>query len=318
MWFKNLMVFEFDAEWNLDEEALEEKLDDRRLRACPNHAHFSKGWDIILKDIPEKRAFGSTDHYLLSLVKQSRVLPTSVVKKEVAERAESYEEENAKAAGAALKRQFKEEVEFELLPKAFVVEKKTSLYLDLHNKRVLIDTSSGTVASDAIAEIVKSIGTLNLAPLKVCESLDVLFANWVKDPNSLPAGLEFGKQCKLTSLKEGKSAYQCRDLEYHLDDVENLLDNGLNLTELELIWQDRMSFVLTHQFELKRIKYLDCVEDSIKEHSDLEDPALILEANFRLMYENHAALINFFKQTFANFEPAVAIQKVESSDSMVA
>jgi recombination associated protein RdgC len=312
------MVFEFDANWEFDETSLEETLFEKRLRSCPKHAFSSQGWAAPIKDLPEQLAFHTNKLCFLSLVKESRVLPNSVVKKEVADRAADYEHENAKDASAALKRQFKEDVEFELLPKAFTIQKKTEFYIDLENKRVLIDTSSGSVASYAIAELVKSLGTLNLSPLKVCDGTHEIFADWIRHPSHIPSSIELGKQCKLISLKEGKSAYQCKDLEYHLEDVETLLDNGLQVSELELIWQDRMSFVLTHNLELKRVKYLETIESELKEQQDIEDPTLIFEANLRLMQNNFSQLINFFKEVFAVPTELSVSKKSNDNASMVA
>lgn len=312
------MVFEFDADWGDDLESLEQALVERRLRDCPKHAYFTEGWATPYKVCTNDLYLKEDAYCHLNLTKASRILPTSVIQAAVIAKSEEYERENAKAASSSLKKQFKEELAFELLPKAFVVEKGLALYIDNDKKRVYVDTASNTTATQVIALLVKTFGSMNLSKPFSEISAPVIFSSWLKSPSEIPQGLELGKRCKLTCLKEGKSSYVCKDMEYHLDELLSLIDSGLDVVEIELIWQDKMSFVLTSDLVIKGIKYLDVIAERQKEFLEAEDAKLILEANLLLMRQTLGGLTDFILSIFKSEKNLVDVQKVSSLTEAVA
>ncbi|PJO08440.1 recombination-associated protein RdgC, partial [Neisseria sp. N95_16] len=52
------------------------------------------------------------------------------------------------------------------------------------------------------------------------------------------------------------------------DDVVHHAKNGMTVTELGLVWHERVAFILTRDLTLKRIQWLDVVQEEAEDHGD--------------------------------------------------
>ncbi|WP_193583741.1 recombination-associated protein RdgC, partial [Laribacter hongkongensis] len=59
------------------------------------------------------------------------------------------------------------------------------------------------------------------------------------------------------------------------------LDTGKVVTRLGLVWQERIRFVLTEQLELKRLQFLDALEEQASQAGD--DAPALFDATATLM-----------------------------------
>ncbi len=73
------------------------------------------------------------------------------------------------------------------------------------------------------------------------------------------------------------------------EEVTNHAKTGKVVTQLGLVWQERIRFILTDQLSLKRIQFLEVLQDEAGEQG--EDLASLTTASQIIMSENLGALL---------------------------
>ena len=189
--------------------------------------------------------------------------------------------------------QLKEEIEFDLLPKAFTVQKKEWFYIDTTKQWLVINSANLNKASEVVTLLTKALGSLDASPVVLDTDLSTLFASWLREPSSLPEGLAMGKNCLLVTGGEDKSQYTCKDMEQNREEHITLLSQGYLVSSIELVWQERIQFMLTGNFLLKRLKSLDYLEDTIRDNNKLDNEQEQFDANFSLLAGELRDLLTF-------------------------
>ena len=277
MWFNNVIIYQCE---HPNPDSINQLLEDKRLKPCPPHARFSLGWlsPATSPDLIHIVAGSS----MICFGKEERILPRGVIKRLLNEQIEAREAQRGYAMKRAERAQLAEELEFELLPKAFCIQKRLPAILDHMSNRLFINTSSANQASQIIALLRQSIPDIHIEPLPPIHALHEQFTRWVKDPNTLPPAFQLGSQCMLVALDDEKKRFQCKGYELPAEQVTSLLEKGLCVTELSLIWNERIEFTLTPDLTLKRIKCLDYLVDEFNDihqqetEDEQENAALIL------------------------------------------
>ena len=282
MWFSNLVVYQLQTPFAITPEEMHNALEELRLKPCPPHARQSEGFINPFSDLEEKIYSINSCHVVVA-AKEMRLLPASVIKTELEEKLEAFKESQQRPMRRAEKLQLKEEIEFDLLPKAFTVQKKDWLYIDTFKQWVVVNSSSPNKASDIMSLLIKALGSISAVPLTVEVSLSHLFARWLSEPQSLPEGLSIGRRCVLINSMDCKSQYNCKDIEQNGNEINTLLGEGYCVSSLELTWQDRIQFVLNDNFQLKRVKCIDYLDDAMKENAQAETEQEKFDANFSLL-----------------------------------
>lgn len=154
----------------------------------------------------------------------------------------------------------------------------------------------------------KALGSLDATPLMPNSDLSTLFACWLHEPTSLPEGLLLAKSCVLVTSGEDKSHYTCKDIEENIEELTALLAQGYTVSSIELIWQERVQFVLTNNFLLKRLKCLDYLDDAFKDNDKLDNDQEQFDANFSLLTGELRDLIQFLMDACRKKE-AVMVQE---------
>ncbi|EEZ93360.1 TPA: recombination-associated protein RdgC [Legionella pneumophila] len=204
--------------------------------------------------------------------------------------------------------QLKEEIKFDLLPKAFSVQKKDWFYIDTNKQWLFINSANPTKASEVITLLTKALGSLDAAPLMPNSDLSTLFARWLHQPTSFPEGLMLAKSYVLVTSGEDKSYYTCKDIEENIEELTALLDQGYTVSSIELIWQERVQFVLNNNFLLKRLKCLDYLDEAFKDKDKQDNDQEQFDANFSLLTGELRDLIQFLMDACRKKE-AVMVQE---------
>ena len=296
MWFNNIVIYQFKEGFEKSLEEIQLALEEHRLKPCPPHARQSQGWTPPFSHSEEKAHLIYGCHVLVA-AKEVRLLPANIIKAVLNEKTKAFEQANHKPMRRAELLQLKEEIEFELLPKAFTVEKKEWLYIDTVNQWIVINTSSYKKASETITLLTKALGSLSVVPLTMEADLSSLFSQWLHEPSTLPEGLFLGNNCVLINSGNDKSLYNCKDIEHNLDEIKTLIKQGYSVSSLELSWRERVQFTLTDDCLLKRLKCVDYLEDEFKENSKLENEQAIFDANFSLLAGEVRELVSYLIST---------------------
>lgn len=302
MWFNNIIVYPLQTPFTKNPEEIQQALEDYHLKPCPPHARQSQGW-ISLFDQIDKKLFNIEGCYLLAAAKESRLLPPSIIQTVLNEKKRAFELTHQKSMRRAEILQLKEDIEFDLLPKAFCLQKKDYLYIDTVCQYLVIHSASANKASEIIALLTKTLGSLAATPLNLEANLNDLFSLWLSDPQSLPSGLTLQKKCVLVNSKDDKSQYNCKDIEQNKEEILTLIQQGYTVTSLELSWLDRIKFTLTEECLIKRIQSMDTLEETFDDHRLLETEQEKLAANFTLFAGEMRGLIAFLRTLQLSHQP---------------
>lgn len=278
MWFKNALIYQYELEST--KTPFSTLLLEKALKPCPPHARSTSGWVPAIADEMTHEVAG---HMLICMGKEERILPRGVINKMLHEKIQLLESQQSRTLKRTEKKQLAEDIEFELLPKSFCVQKKWYALLDTTNKWLIINTASLTQAGQLIALLKGTIPGLHIEPLPYPERLAQHFASWIQFPSTLPPHIQLASDCILFSLDNEKKRMHCKGYELPADEVLSLLNQGMATAEISLIWHERIQLTLTHDFILKRLKPLDYLVDDFNETKQHEEGYQQADAALTLM-----------------------------------
>lgn len=296
MWFNNALIFDYALDESTD---LNAALAEEVLKPCPPHARFIYGWLPASTDEMVHEVAGSA---LICMGKEERILPKGVIKKILDERIQLLEQQQNRMVKRAEKAQMAEDLEFELLPKSFCIQKRMPALLDTMSKRLIINSSSVTQAAQLTSLLRKSVAGLTLQPLAPAESLAVCFAQWIQSPETLPEDFQLASDCLLFHLDDEKKRIHCKGYELPAEEVVTLIEQGMATAELSLIWKERIQFTLTHEFVFKKLKSLDYLIDDFNELRELEEEYQRQDAALTLLTGEFRELVNALLMAVAPVE----------------
>ena len=286
MWFNNALIYQYELNETVDLTAL---LAEEILKPCPPHARFIYGWLPVFADELVQEVAGCS---LISLGKEERILPRGVINRLLAERIQLIEAKQGRTIKRAEKAQLAEDLEFELLPKSFCVQKQLLAIMDSMTKRLIINASSNNQASQLTSLLRKSIPGIHIEPLTYTENLALRFAQWITDPGLLPPNFQLASDCLLFSLDDERKRVNCKGYELPAEEILTLLSQGLAAAEISLIWNERIQFTLTHDLTFKRLKSLDYLIDEFNDIRELEEEYQQRDASLTLLSGELRALTN--------------------------
>lgn len=277
MWFNNALIYQYELDETSDLNAC---LTEDLLKPCPPHARFVYGWLPTFADEMVHEVAGSA---MICMGKEERILPRGVINKLLADKIQAIEIQQGRTVKRAEKAQMAEDLEFELLPKSFCVQKKLNAMLDTLNKRLIVNTSSANQAAQLTSLLRKSVPGFNINPLALSENLALRFAQWITSPETLPPRFQLASDCLLFSLDDEKKRMTCKGYELPAEEIVSLLSQGMATAEMSLIWNERIQLTLTQDFVFKKLKSLDYLVDEMAEVKKLDEEALQQDAALTLL-----------------------------------
>ena len=157
MWFKNLSVFRLTETFPLDAEALAEKLDTMAFHPCTSQQTFSFGWTAPLGKGAEQLVHSSNGFLMICAKKEERVLPSSVVNEMLQEKIDELQEKDDRKLSKKEKTELKDNLIFELLPRAFTFSHNTFAYIDTKNGFVAFDKHIFKLGNDEQTDIMMKL-----------------------------------------------------------------------------------------------------------------------------------------------------------------
>lgn len=283
MYFRNLSLFRFprSAAELLQDEALAKTLKKHRLKPCGPLEMQSRGWVS-----PFGRKGGEYLHQinhftLLTLGGEDKLLPPAVVNEAVADKIDQLEAERGKRVGGRERKRLKDEAMTDLLPRAFVRPIRLSGYLDAKDGWAAIDTPSRKAAEGFLTVLRETLGSFAAVPLDPEESPKSLMTAWLTGA-TLPEGLALGDECELKDPADGGATVRCRRQDLESDEVREHLKSGKQVTQLGLVVDERVSFVLGDDLTLRKLRLLDIVTEEL-ESTEQDTAEAELDARFALM-----------------------------------
>ncbi len=262
MWFKNLAVYRFTEPFTVSAEQLEEKLAEKRFHPCGSHDESSFGWTSPLGKASEQLVHAANGFFMVALKKEEKVVPTAVVNEMLQEKIDEIEEREARKLARKERARIKDELIFELLPRAFAFSRKTYAYIDAKGGWVVVDAAAAKKAEDLLSTLRQCLGSLPVVPLNTADNPVAIMTGWLMNGTS-PADFAIEDECELRSQSDEGAIVRCKRHDLTLPEIKNHLDNDKQVIKLALNWSDRLSFVLDEHLAVKRLKFLDLIQDQV-------------------------------------------------------
>lgn len=276
--FKNLVVYRTGGPtgepWTATLAEVEAGLAKARFSPCGATQPIAVGW------VPPRRADQENENadaplvesvggqWLMRLMVEQKVLPSSVVKRRVAELARQSEKATGRKPGKRHAKELKEEATLALLPQAFTKQASVPVWIDPKAQLLMIDASSAKRAEEAATALVQCVEGLALRLLQTTLSPAVAMTAWLSDGEP-PAGFSVDRECELKSADEMKSVVRYARHPLDTDEVRaHVQVGGKQPTRLALTWRGRVSFVLTDSLQIKKLSVDDGLFDAGKGRDD--------------------------------------------------
>lgn len=280
MWFKNLQLYRLPQPWTIAIEDLQEKLAKATFQPCGSQDSHSEGW-VPPVDWDERLVYDISGQWLIALGSEDRILPSSVVRQEVNERAQVIAETQGFRPGRKQVQTIKEEVLQEFLPRAFTRKSRLFAWIDPVNGWLGIDASSPTRAERLLEALHDAVVPLPVKLLRTGRSPAAVMTEWLL-AGEASDGFTIDSDCELRAINEEKSTV--RYVRHALDnpEIRAHLEAGKQPTRLGLVFEDRVAVTLTDKGELKKLTFLDVVRESL-ETLDSNEEAVVFDTEFTLM-----------------------------------
>ena len=166
MWFKNLLVYRFTRPFTTELDALEEQLTAAAFTPCSGTQPSSIGWSKPLGDAGELYHHATDGCIMLCLKQQEKVLPSAVINEFLDDKVREIEANDGRKPGRKERSELKEEITFELLPKAFARSRRLYAYIDTRSGLLMVDSASHNRAEALLNLLRETLGSLPVIPLK--------------------------------------------------------------------------------------------------------------------------------------------------------
>jgi recombination associated protein RdgC len=281
MWFKNLYFFAFTRPFKWSELDLEKHLSEHLFTPLGSTEVSHFGWVNALGKHGDTSVHGANGNFLICARKEEKMLPASVIKDMVEEKVNLLEQEQGRGATKKEKEQFKEDITFELLPRAFSRITDTHAYISPVNNIIVINSSSRGKAEDLLALLRKVLGTLPVSSLEPDVCADETMTDWLNE-KSLGGKFTLGMEAEFNALGDDGAVIRVKNQDLLSEEIKSHLDADKYVVKVALEWDETLSFILCDDLAIKRVKFFDVIHEQ-NDDIDSDDIVAKLDADFALM-----------------------------------
>lgn len=276
MWFKNLAVFGISPRFKPDFSALQ------ALTFLPatSSQMRSEGFSPVRDG---ELAYTLGQHTLLRYTVESKTIPTSAIEQLVADKAAALEQEQGFAPGKKARRELKERAMDELTPRALPSRSSVNVWLDLANHRLVIDSSSNPVIESVQRALIKLFDKIELQDVSWPRAAGI--TDWLDEE---PYGFTLDDEVVLRYAGEKGKLVSYKSANMADEDVLQHVARGAKVESLAMTFGDRVSFVMTENAQLRRVRPLDILKDDAASAKDVDR----FDNDFTLMTGELSGLIS--------------------------
>ncbi len=311
MWFKNLIFYRFTQPFQMDAQTLQAQLETAPFVPCRSQEASKYGWTPPMGKLSEELVHAGNGYLLISARKEEKILPASVVNEFLQERVEQIEQEQDRKVREKQRDTLKDEITFELLPKAFSRFQMTFAYIDLKEGLLVVDASSAKRAEELCSFLRKTLGSLPVTIPAMQMAPAAVMTQWLTDAANIPAGFELGDEAELKDPRENGAVVRCKQQELVGEEIDAHLKAGKQAVKLALNYAENLSCVVGEDLIIRRLKFADLVMEKAAEMGEA-DAAAAFDADFTLMTLELSAFIPRLLEALggenpAAYAPAIAV-----------
>ncbi len=288
MWFKNLSFFRLDDKFLIDAAVLSERLAARPFQPPGGLDWFRDGW------VPPAGHLDSPLHLtrgycVVSLKREDKELSAGVIREHLNSKIAEVEAAENRKVGRKEKLQLKEQITDDLLPRAFTKTSRTVAYIDQARGWLMVDSGTASKAENLVSTLREALPPFPAALPRTALSPHAVMTDWLA-AGEAGHGFELDAECELKDSSENGAVVRCTRIDLTAEEIRQHIATGKQATSLGLIWRERIRFVLTDQLQLKRLQFLDVLQEEASQAGD--DLASLYDATVLLMAEELGELVN--------------------------
>ena len=257
MWFKQLFIYQFEASLQLTASQIEDALQQKPWRACGAQELSTWGFRSLVKN-HDMLSYVSNEHIYFKLTKQERILPNSVINEQLQEKIDLIRQKESREVGRKERTRLKEDIQIQLLPKAFTKNTDFLGVFSLKDRRLILNCSSEKNADDITAILRQSLGSLAIKPWQSMMDVKQRLTQWI---DQRPNEFELLEEFELSGQADNSIKVKLKNLPLHIEQTNEFINDGLILSQLRVQWREKMELTIKDDATVKRIKFLDTIND---------------------------------------------------------
>lgn len=257
---------------------------------------FSEGFTQPAAFSPDL-VFAADKTVSVCLKREMRQIPSSALKEILRERVADIETTQNRKVGRKEKQEIKEQIIDELLPKA--LSTSTYSHAVFNSQFALLYESSPKKAENFISKMREALGGLAVKHINTVQPLFSAMTGWVS-VGEVGGNFQFDNYALFENIGENRQQIKVKGKDLTESEIQAHVRNGLQVKELGLIWREQIAFILTENFTLKRIQFLDMLQQEAEQQGD--DAASLQFAEQLISSANITQLLNELILLCGDFE----------------
>jgi recombination associated protein RdgC len=263
MWFKNAVIYRVPNDWVANGDDLEQKLSLQPLQPCGGFQMESQGWTFPHED--GVFLYQQMGHYLINFGVEQKLLPSTVIRQHTKDRVAEIEKQIGHPLGRKQMRDLRDQVTTELLPRALSKRASMAAWIDVKNKFLVVDTGADKKSESLMEALRRADDTMQAKRIDTEMSPGSVMSQWLLSGDA-PGVFTIDQDLELCSLDASRATVRYVRHSLEGKEIKDHILAGKKTLQLGLTWNDRISFILTDQLQIKRISFLNI----LKRESDAE------------------------------------------------
>lgn len=292
MFFKNLIIYTMQDNSSINQ-INNELLQNIAFVPCGTTDSVRKGFVSPIDS--DELMLTISEHSLLKVRTESKILPSYVINKKLADKVEQLEQKLQRKLKKSERLSLKDELMIDLLPQAFTKDQYTYVWINHRDNFIAVSSSSFKNAEDVLTLLRKELGSLAITPLSSEQPADKIFTQWLREDKAAEKFIIHNDALLVDPIDTGKIKLTKEDLT--TDAVKNYLDAGRTVESLSLIHKEQTSFTINTSIVFSKIGYSSEMLDKNDDFTP-EEKERRVEADFLLVAEELSSLISDLMKSF--------------------
>jgi recombination associated protein RdgC len=281
MWFKSVSLYRLSADFTFDAAHFEKALKKAALKPIGPLELQRRGFVSPFGPDGKTMLHEASKCVLFELVSQDKVLPSSVVKDALEEKYKAIRARTGRNPGKRQREQLKDEVLTDLLPRAFAKSARQFAYVDLELKYLVLDSASDKACEALISTLREGLEGFVAEPIQTESSPSAIMSEWLARAKC-DGPFVLGDEVELKDPVDTGCAVRAKRHDLEAEEIREHVRTGKKVSQLALVYDNRMTLVLDEKFKLRKLRFLDVILEAVKADEGM-DAAQELDARFTLM-----------------------------------
>ena len=268
MWFNQVTAYMVPEGYALTNELedWEEAITNSKFKHCAGLDWSSRGF-VPQPFNGDNHVWNVADTWNLLHRKEERVLPAKVVEEKLRERIAKINNEESRAVGRKERMELKEVIVDDLLPRALLQSSYLELSFDTQSGFIFTNIANDTRSTQLLSDTRIALQGLPATLIRTNTSPSALMTSWLLN-NEAAGNFELDSDCVMCGVGNDAAKVKITSQDLTSQMVTAHAESGKVVTELGLVWNDQVTFVLTENLTLKKVNFGSVLRDDAANQGD--------------------------------------------------